>query len=374
MKKLLTVATVLALSACLAGNALAAIGWANIQWPTNGTVVAPTGPVTVYTQVWKGGSTDLPGPAVDITGVLKYTTNIAPQASVPLTFNVDAGSNDENKGDIPQAALVGASYVDLEVVYTDVTDATTYSVSGVRYTVTNVLPNAVDVKFTLCMSGTPTNGAPCVIGSVPQIGTWGTGVNMTNVSGDLYTVTITWPAGSNPYFEYKFKSDGCSNWEGVGNRVVTLPTDGTTTVNLATDSFNNAPLGCNLGQTLSAAKTVCFQVCLSGQTTNGAPCVIGNVPELGAWGTGVNMTLVGADLYQACITFPAGTPIPQNLEYKFKKDGCGTWESVGNRTLTVDNSSPSEQTLTSTWDNGTAVCAPVAVEPASWSSVKASYR
>ncbi len=34
-------------------------------------------------------------------------------------------------------------------------------------------------------------------------------------------------AGGNPSFEYKYRKDGCSTWESVGNRLVTLPTDGT---------------------------------------------------------------------------------------------------------------------------------------------------
>jgi hypothetical protein len=33
-------------------------------------------------------------------------------------------------------------------------------------------------------------------------------------------------AGGNPSFEYKYKKDGCTDWEWVGNRAVTLPTDG----------------------------------------------------------------------------------------------------------------------------------------------------
>ncbi len=374
MKKLLSVCTVLACLG-LAGTAWAVIGWAGIQWPANGASVTPTGPVTVYTQVWKDGSTSLPGPAPDITGVLEYTTDIAPTASVPLVFNVDAGNNDENMADIPQAALMGAAYVDVAVVYTDVTDATTYRVDGVRYTVVDVLPVDVDVTFTMCMSGTPTSGAPCVVGSPAVLGSWGSGPSpaMNFVNTELWTVTVTFPAGSNPYFEYKYRADGCSNWEYVGNRAVTLPTDGTATVALNTDSFNNQPLGCT-GQTLSQDKIVCYQVCMQDVANSGAVCVIGNRPELSGWGAGVPMSMVGADLYQACLIVPAGTPVPVSIEYKFKKDDCNTWEDGGNRVLAIDNASPGEQTVTSVWSNGPGVCQPVGVETSSWGELKGTYR
>jgi hypothetical protein len=372
MKKMLSLCAVLACLG-LAGNAWAVIGWANIQWPTNGASVAPTGDVTVYTQVWKDGSTSLPGAAPDITGVLEYTTDIAAMASVPLVFNVDAGNNDENMGNIPQAALIGATWVDVAVVYTDVTDATTYRVDGVRYNVVQVLPVDVDVTFTMCMSGTPTSGAPCVIGGAAPIGNWGAGVAMNYVNTELWTVTVTFPAGSNPYFEYKYKADGCTNWEYVGNRVVTLPTDGTASVALAQDSFNNQPMGCT-GQSLLEDKVLCFQVCMEGVDNSGAVCVIGNRPELTGWTSGVPTTMIGMNLYQACVVIPAGTPVPVAVEYKFKKDDCNTWEGVGNRTLAVDNASPQEQTLTSSWDDGPGVCAPVPTTRETWGVLKNSYR
>jgi hypothetical protein len=102
-------------------------------------------------------------------------------------------------------------------------------------------------------------------------------------------------------------------------------------------------------------------------------CVIGSGSQLSNWTTGVPMTLVGTDLYEACVTYLAGTPI-QNVEYKFKKDDCATWESVDNHTLTIDNGSPATQTITSTWDNGPASCSPVFTHPGTWGQLKAIYR
>ena len=365
----------------LCSQASASLGWAGNVYPNNGASVVPTGSVTVYAQTYKGGATDSPGQGADISAELRYTSNIAGQVIVPMSFQGDVGNNDEYKADIPQSALAGAAYVDVTVIFTDLTDNTTFEVTGdqnghappIRYNVTNVLPNDVAVKFTMCMSGTGTSGPPCVIGSAAQIGTWGSGVSMSNVSGDLWNVTVVFPAGSNPAFEYKYKADACNNWEFVGNRAVTLPTDGSATVNLNADSFNNAPIGCNLGSTLAADKNVCFQVCLPPGGTTGAVCVIGGPSQLTAWSTGVPMTQLAPNLYQACVTFPAGTAF-QNVEYKFKKDDCGTWESVGNRSVNLDNSTPSEQTLTSSFDDTGAACAAVGVRRATWGKLKLIYR
>jgi hypothetical protein len=154
-----------------------------------------------------------------------------------------------------------------------------------------------------------------------------------------------------------------------------LPTDGTTSVVLGTDSWNNLPIGCNLGNLLDADRTVCLQVCLDGVDNTGGVCAIGSAAQLSSWGAGVPAVQVGPGLYQTCIVFPAGMAIPVTVEYKFKKDDCGTWESVANRTFVISNAAPSEQTLTSNWDDNTnGACTPVGNENADWGSVKAMYR
>jgi hypothetical protein len=338
--------------------------------------------VTVYAQVWKGGTTDAPGQGAGITAELRYTTDIAAQQTAVMAYNTDVGNNDEYYGDVPQAALVGAAWVDVTVVFTDVTDNTTFEVLGdqsnnpppLRYNVVNVTPNAIDVKFTLCMSGTATSGAPCVIGSQTPIGNWGTGVTMNNVSGDLWDVTVNFPAGSNPYFEYKYKKDGCTDWEFVGNRSYSLPTDGTTSVVLAADSWNNSPIGCGLGAVLAEDKVLCLRVCMSGVTYGTPLCVTGSIAQLGNWATDVTLGNIGPDLFQACVAVPAGTPVPLNVEYKFKKDACGTWEGTANRVVVVDNSLSPTTTLLSTWEDGPGICDTVGLDSAPWSSVKSLFR
>jgi hypothetical protein len=383
MKKLLTLA-VCVMAIGVAGNALAVIDWAGNVWPNSGASVTPTGPVDVYAQVFKGGVTDAPGQGADISAVLFYTTDIAAQATAPLVFLGDNGaSNDEYTGQVPQAALLGAAWVDVTIVFTDATDASEFEVTGdqggnvppFRYNVTDVLPNDVTVRFTLCMSGVETIGDPCVIGSAAEIGAWVTGVNMAaTATPGLYSVDIVFPAGGNPSFEYKFKKDACVNWEGTGNRLVTLPTDGTTLVELGPDSWEFLPLTCGLGNTLEEDKEICFQVCMDGVETAGGVCTVGGIPELDNWGNGTQAIPVGLNLYQTCVTFPAGTAIPLNIEYKFKKDACATWESVGNRLIVLDNSLSAETTVTHSWDDGPGICQPVGVEETAWGTIKGMYR
>jgi hypothetical protein len=382
MKKLLTL-TVCVMLLGVAGNAFALIDWAGNVWPNSGQNVTPTGPIDVYAQVYKAGVTDVPGQGADLTAVLFYTTDIAAQATAPMSYLGDVGGNDEYSAQVPQAALLGATWVDVTVVFTDGTDASEFEVTGdqggntppFRYNVIDVLPNDVTVRFTLCLDTVETLGDPCVIGSAAEIGAWDMGVPMAlDGTPDLYQVDVVFAAGGNPSFEYKFQKDGCTTWEGTGNRPVNLPTDGTNFVELEIDSWEFAPVGCGLGSVLTEDKVICFQVCLDGVETAGGVCTVGGIPELDNWGNGTTAQLVGLDLYQTCVVFAAGTPIPLNIEYKFKKDACQTWEGTGNHLAVLDNSLDAETTLTHTWEDGPGVCAPVAVEEAAWGTIKGMYR
>lgn len=382
MKKLIML-TLLAGVALVGSNAQATIDWAGNAYPNDGHITTPTGDQFVVAEVYKAGVTDGTGQGPDISAVIEYQTDLmGTPAQVAMAYNVDKGNNDEYLGNIPQADLAGASYVDVTVLFTDETDGSVFEITQdqagnpppLRYTVSDVLPNDVDVTFTLCMSGTETVGVPCVIGSAPEIGSWGTGVNMTNVGGELWEVTVTFAAGSSPSFEYKYKKDDCATWEpSPNNRQVVLPTDGTTSLTLEADSWNYSPIGCGLGDQLTEDKIICFQVCMAGVDNTGGVCVIGGIDQLTNWTDGVPMTHLGTDLWQACITIPAGTLVPLDIPYKFKKDDCGTWESVGDRILTVDNSSPAEQTVTHSWDDGPGACDPVSLELESFGTIKSRY-
>ncbi|MFH1843286.1 MAG: carbohydrate-binding module family 20 domain-containing protein [bacterium] len=384
MKRLIMLTTLAAVCVFCSGTALAELGWGGGVWPNSGANVVPTGPVDVYGQVFKDGVTPGAGQGPDIEATLTYLTDVGGPYVVVMTYQGEAGNNDEYTGQIAQAHLAGATWVESAVDFHDLTDDTWWIAAADQngtpgpqlYNVTNVLPNDVEVTFTLCMSGEVTSGPPCVIGSAAEIGSWGTGVIMTQdlVEPDLYAVTVTFLAGGNPSFEYKFKKDACATWEGAPNRPVTLPNDGTTAVTLAADSWNNLPMGCGMGNILQEDFSLCIQVCMEGIENTGAVCVTGNNDELTNWGNGAHMYPVGPNLYQYCLSFEAGIAIPLTIEYKFRKDGCETWESVPNRTFVVDNGLGPEETAMYSWDDQPADCVPVPVEPASWGTVKSLYR
>ncbi len=380
MRRLLTLTFILALA--LAGTAQATIDWAGNAYPNSGDSITPVGDQFVVAQVYKAGVTDVPDQGADIGATLFYTTDIAAQASVPMAYNTDIGGNDEYIGFVPQTALIGAAWVDVTVVFDDLSDASTFEITGdqnsnpppLRYTIVDVTPNDVTVTFTICMDATTTAGPPCVIGGNPAIGDWGSGVMLTNTSGDIWTADVVFASGSNPTFEYKYRKDVCQTWEdGIPNRVVTLPTDGATTLVLGPDSWENAALGCGLGSILTEDKVLCIQVCMEGIETTGALCLVGSLPGLD-WDQGVAMAPIGVNLYQACLVYPAGTPYPILGVYKFRKDGCDAWESVADRPVTIDDASLTETTLTHAWDDGPGTCAVVPTEDSSWGAVKAQYR
>jgi len=378
MKKLITL-TVFAMLLSLAGSAFAVIDWAGNVWPNSGADVTPVGPVDVYAQVYKGGVTDLPGQGVDLMCDIVLTNDIGGNMMFSMTYLGENGSNDEYTAQIPVSMLVGATWVDVDITALDLSDGTAFyplnDQNGVpgpqRYNVVNVTPNDIDVTFSICLSGAETTGSVCVVGSPAELTAWGAGVPITLVSGELYEGTITFPAGSNPTFEYKFKKDDCNTWEGIPNRLVTLPTDGlTSSVVLDTQSWDNLPITCGLGNTLEEDKEVCFQVCMDGVANSGGVCLMGPTD----WAGGDAMTNLGGGLFQFCKIYPAGTAIPLSVEYKFKKDDCATWESVGNRIVVIENAMDAETTLTSSWDDLGGICEPVATEGQSWDTLKSFYR
>jgi hypothetical protein len=380
MRKLLMLAALATFA--FAGAAQAEIGWAGNAYPNHDATVTPTQDQFVVAQVWKEGVTDQEGQGADIGATLLYTLDGGVEMAVVMAYNTDIGANDEYIGYIPQADLAGASFVDVTVVFDDLADGTQFEITGdqngnpppLRYHIVEVTPVDVDVTFTMCMSGEPFEGPPCVIGNHPAIGEWGAGIMMNQIGDELFEVTVTFPAGSNPAIEYKYKKDVCNVWEDVGNRMFSLPTDGATSVVLDPDSWNNLPIGCGLGNTLDHMVEVCFQVCIEGVDNTGGVCVTGNLAELSGWGDGIAMTEIADDLYQACLYFEPGQPIPLEIQYKYKKDDCQTWESVDNRIFVLDNTAADEVTLNHAWDDGDSVCETVATEQESWSSVKGLFR
>jgi hypothetical protein len=90
------------------------IGWANLQWPPNGTITLFQN-FDVYAQIWVNGITDQPGQGQAIQAWIGYSPDNTDPATwtnwVPATYNSDAGNNDEYFANIgADIAYVGTYY------------------------------------------------------------------------------------------------------------------------------------------------------------------------------------------------------------------------------------------------------------------------
>jgi len=242
MKRMATILMASAVLLVAASTAMGAIGWAGGIWPVNGTPYTSADNIDVYVQVWKDGCTDAdPGAACpDIEAYLYYRCSgtADPFVEVPMVYNTDVGNNDEFTGQIPNTH--GCSEVEFYVRVVDTTDSDEWypndqndNTPNFFLPITAVLSQDVDVTFTLCLTaGVDNSGNVCVVGSGDELGGWSAGIVMTqpcpSISPNLYTTTITFLAGSNPYREYKYQKDDCVTWESTGNHSVTIDDSGVT--------------------------------------------------------------------------------------------------------------------------------------------------
>ena len=85
----------------------------------------------------------------------------------------------------------------------------------VTVTFTVCLPDSIDSFFDVCITG-----------GHSSLTNWGFGILMgqpcPTVQPKLWTVDVMFPAGSDPFVEYKYKKDDCQTWEGTGNRPLTI--------------------------------------------------------------------------------------------------------------------------------------------------------
>ncbi|MCK4548766.1 MAG: hypothetical protein KAU49_01305 [Candidatus Krumholzibacteria bacterium] len=111
---------------------------------------------------------------------------------------------------------------------------------------------------------------------------------------------------------------------------------------------NDPPFVLNITASLGQDVMVYFRICLAPDgdpdydPTPGDVCVVGDAAELTAWGAGVPMVQPCPGhsplYYEVGILFAAGgNPA---IQYKYKKNDCVNWESVGNRMDTIDDTGP----------------------------------
>jgi len=237
-----------------ASTALAVIGWAGDIWPVNGTPYTTNDDVCVYVQVYKDGCTgEVNGPCADLDVTLYYRcVGDVDFIEVTMPFFGFAGaygpSNDEFQYCIP--AGHGCDEIEFYVKVVDTTDDDTKypqdqngNDPNFYLPITAVTAQDVTVTFHLCLTGeTVSNGIVGVMGSVAPLG-WGDCYPMDfscfDQSPKLYEADVLFPAGSNPYVEYKYKRtevDPCDTWEGSGNHNFTID-DSDSTMDLWVDGW-----------------------------------------------------------------------------------------------------------------------------------------
>jgi hypothetical protein len=237
MRRVLTMAAAAVMVAAFASTAFGAIGWAGGIWPVNGASYTSADNIGVYVQVWKDGctNTDPLAACPDIEAYLYYRCGGTEDAfvEVPMVYNgADVGNNDEFTATIPSG--LGCDQIEFYVRVVDTTDNDTWYPQDQNFnnpnfflTITPVTAQDVVVTFSLCLTeGIDSFFDVCVTGSSDPLTNWGGGVLMMlpcpDVSPKFYQVNVMFPAGSNPYQEYKYKKDDCANWESTGNHSFTI--------------------------------------------------------------------------------------------------------------------------------------------------------
>lgn len=127
--RLSSVLLVLALSLSNVYVTGAALGWVGSMFPAGGSsnTITSGGSFTVYVQVYKAGVTEAPGQGANITCSLHWGTvpyfggTWSNTTDTPMTFNIQAGNNDEYKGTITP----GVGLYEFTAFCTDTTDSTT---------------------------------------------------------------------------------------------------------------------------------------------------------------------------------------------------------------------------------------------------------
>ncbi|MBN1885777.1 MAG: hypothetical protein JW876_09690 [Candidatus Krumholzibacteriota bacterium] len=257
MKRLCTLLLAFAVLASYAGVANATFGWAGSIWPVNDATVTDGGDIGVYFQIWKETVTDQAGQGAGIGATLYYGPNGGPYTPVEMVYNTDVGSNDEYTAVIPQAALVGQTEIWFYCEGYDSTDASVYTGAKdqndndppFKLNITAVLQQDVTVYFRLCF---PPEGDPeyiadpgdvCVTGDATALSAWGSGVLMARPcpvhSARYYEAAVVFPAGSNPAIQYKYRANGCADWEWVGNRATTIDDTASSWIVPWVDHWNN---------------------------------------------------------------------------------------------------------------------------------------
>ena len=148
----------------------------------------------------------------DLDDIWEFTGIIAPegdyQCKIALNNNWDQGTGDNVSFHSDGVSPVTFTY-DMSNNTTTVSSQVVTQ-QDVLVTFTMCLPDSVDSFFDVCVTG-----------SHPSLTNWGFGIVMgqpcPTIQAKLWSVDVLFPAGSDPFVEYKYKKDDCQTWESTWN-------------------------------------------------------------------------------------------------------------------------------------------------------------
>ena len=300
------------------------IGWCNVQWPPSLTHTLSTTPTdNIYGQVWIDGVTSQPGEApgmISQVGFGPQNTDASGSewAWMDAAFNVDAGNNDEYRGQLQPEAAGSYHYLyrhsttnGLTWTYCDLNGVT----APTGYTNPGVL--TVNPSSDITPPDAPSN---------LHVVDWSDSFISLGwdapADGDLYAYDVYRSSdGSVPGTKIARVYVPTTSYE---DDTVLSGTNYTYTVQALDTSFNRSAHSDPVTQ-LAAQKIVAvtFQVRVPDYTP-GTVYIAGNLPGLPQWSPGATpMTKVSddPDLWEITLNIPDGT----QGEYKYTR---GSWDTV----------------------------------------------
>ena len=340
----------------------AAIGWSGNIYPNSGSDHTNGTDITVYYQIWKDGVTNNPGQGDSISATLYYKKSAETNyQSVAMVYNTDVGNNDEYQGTIPNTYFYSGDTIHFYCEAYDSTDGTysygTDQNNAGPYDETN--PGTYNIILGLNQDVTVTFQVDMTyvasVGSVSVAGTFNSWTPGTDTLADpdadeVFTGDVLFTRGTNPNQEYKFVNG--SNWEAISNRILEI-SDSSSTMVLEVDYFNIQ----NPDDIITSDVTVSFGVYMGALDTtwyNKGVSVQGNTDPLD-WSQGSNLMSDGNDdlIFTKDILFTAGSN--KYVEYKYSRcdnDSIWNYEGLaGNRTFTIDDTSPTQNLEWVYWAN-----------------------
>jgi hypothetical protein len=382
----------------------AQVNWSGDNLPTNGGSVDASRPVVFEYSLYDPGRTEPDGRGQGLGAALFWRDADAkgmPYSQVPMHYLGQTGPygpNNDLFSVIVEPAAFGAArriqyftvaYDSIAVpVYADTTraDANGAPPPFVFTLQSGSFRGPFYVHFSVCLNGETASSLGVRLD--PGTGNPPLEVRLVQVAPDQIPdlwegdVWVDWVA---PTFSYFYRKDGSQEGDGTPIlRSFTVQGDGLFQGH-GTDAWRNGPLGCHLGESLSAPLKVHFSLCLVGTTYSGGVCISGNTLELGNFGAGVELhalqPVAAPDLYEGDVTFATGGPAV--VQYKFRVDDCATWEEpfgnehqITNRFLYLGGQPATYIPPTAVWAySGPNRCGPpTGVERRSWTNVKRLFR